>query len=175
MDYITKSVNREELRNYAKIFRYLFGINDDTLSFPVIEALERIPDVFEGTSVVIVEDDELPINIPARCYPDEVGNFTIEIKNSVYMGAYAKKIGAYLVHICHEMCHVFQYKIGYTPIMERSFNNNELPAYVSVEWQAKALCGEVMMPYEATKNMSTEEIVNKYGVSKSSAQYRKKY
>lgn len=59
--------------------------------------------------------------------------------------------------------------------MERSFNNNELPAYVSVEWQAKALCGEVMMPYEATKNMSTEEIVNKYGVSKSSAQYRKKY
>ena len=70
------------------------------------------------------------------------------------------------------MCHGFLFKIGYTPIVERSFGNNEIRPFESVEWQAKALCGEVMMPYEATKNMSLEEIVEKYHVSKGSAYYR---
>ena len=51
----------------------------------------------------------------------------------------------------------------------------KLPAYCSVEWQTKALCGEVMMPYEQTKNMTQREIMEKYQVSKGFAKTRQHY
>lgn len=175
MDYCTKPVSREELRKFSIFFRYLFGIYEDSAPFPVIKALEVAPDVLKGTYVSILEDDDLPTNVPARCYPDNMGNFTIEIKNSVYEGARRKKIGAYLGFICHELCHVFLFKIGYTPIIERSLDGKKIEAFRSVEWQAKALCGEVMMPYESTKNMSSDEIIKKYSVSKGFANYRLNY
>ena len=38
-----------------------------------------------------------------------------------------------------------------------------------------ALAGEVMMPYESTKGMGMEEIMKKYGVSKSAAKKRLTY
>lgn len=90
MDYLTKPTNREELRLLSVLFRKMFGVNH-TQAFPVLEALERIPDVFPGTVVKIVQDKELPMNTPARCFPNEVGDFTIEIKESIYQGAYKKK------------------------------------------------------------------------------------
>ena len=136
--------------------------------------LEQLPDILDGTTYCIVEDCELPQNIPARCRIDLNGNFVIEIKNSVYMGAYGG-VGWCRGVICHEICHVFLYKLGFTPIWERSFENNELPAYCSVEWQTKALCGEVMMPYEQTKNMTRREIMDKCQVSKGFAKARQHY
>lgn len=175
MDYMTKETTRKEIRGFAKVFRFIFGVKDDSSPFPVLDALEKLPDVFKGSNYVVVEDKELPARVPARCYLDEFGNFTIEIQESIYLGAYEHEIGAYLGFICHEMCHIFLYKIGFTPIIERSFGNNELPPYKSVEWQAKALCGEVMMPYDATVEMTWEEIMSKYHVSKGSAKYRKGY
>ena len=126
-----------------------------------------------GTTYIIVEDCDLPEHIPARCYLDNE-NFVIEIKRSIYEGAY-NNVGWCRGIICHEICHVFLYKIGFTPIWERSFENNELPAYCSVEWQTKALCGEVMMPYEQTQNMSQNTIMETYGVSRGFAKTRKRY
>lgn len=175
MDYITKPTSRKELRKFSKVFRFLFGVTDDNSPFPVLNALEILPDVFKGTTLSIVEDNDLLPNVPARCFPDEYGNFTIEIKETVYKGAFEKQIGAYLDFICHEICHIFLFKIGFTPVVERSFGNNEIPPCKSVEWQAKALCGEVMMPYYATAKMTCQEIITKYHVSKASANYRKKY
>ena len=128
MDYITKPTSRKELRKFSKVFRFLFGVTDDNSPFPVLNALEILPDVFKGTTLSIVEDNDLLPNVPA-----------------------------------------------FTPVVERSFGNNEIPPCKSVEWQAKALCGEVMMPYDATAKMSSREIVTVYHVSKASANYRKKY
>lgn len=174
MDYMTKPISRKELRNLATLFRIIFK-SELNGSFNVLNALETLPDVFPGSNYLVVEDNDLPANIPARCSPDENGNFIVEIKNSVYQGAYKKKIGAYRGFICHEICHVFLYKIGFTPIFNRQFESNEIPAYRSVEWQAKALCGEVMMPYKETVNLSTNEIIHKYGVSKGFAETRSRY
>ena len=125
MDYITKPTSRKELRKFSKVFRFLFRVTDDNSPFPVLNALEILPDVFKGTTLSIVEDNDLPPNVPARCFPDEYGNFTIEIKETVYKGAFEKQIGAYLDFICHEICHIFLFKIGFTPVVERSFGNNE--------------------------------------------------
>ena len=174
MDYMTKPTSRKELRRIAPFLRKLFGV-DETGEFPVLEALEQLNDVFPGTLYTVLYDGDMPVDTPARCRPDDEGNFIIEIKESVYNGAYYKRIGAYRGFIMHEICHVFLYKIGFTPIYTRSFENKEIPAYCSVEWQTKALCGEVMMPYNATIGMDRDTIMRTYGVSKGFADTRLSY
>ncbi len=174
MDYMTKPISRMALRQLAPCFRQLFGVAN-TGPFPVLEALEKVPDIFDGSAFTIVEDSKMPKTIPARCSPIDGGGFLIEIQESVYEGAYKHQIGAYLGFICHEICHLFLFEIGFTPIYERSFENNQIPAYRSIEWQAKALCGEVMMPYEETRFMCVEQIMTDYNVSKGFAKKRQEY
>lgn len=171
MDYKTKPTSRIDLRRYATVFRKIFGVAEYG-AFPVLEALEQIPDVFENCNYIIVDDAALPPQTMAQCVTNDFGGFTIEIKESIYMGAYKNRVGAFLGFICHELSHVFLFKIGFTPIFERSFGNDELPAYCSVEWQAKALCAEIMIPYEESRNMKLEEIEEKYHVSKAFANKR---
>jgi hypothetical protein len=171
LDYITKPVSRKQLRQYAVLFRELFDVSQGG-PFPVLDALEMLPNVFEGSTYVVVQDDELPKNVVAQCVKNEGKGFTIEIKQYVYDGA-LERIGAYCGFILHEMAHIFMYEIGYTPILQRSFE--KMPLYCSVEWQVKALTGEIAMPYEETKEMSVPEIMKKYNVSKGFAKKRQRY
>ena len=173
MDYKTKPTSRRDLRRYSQIMRKIFNV-PLTGSFPVLEVLDKIGDVFENCNYEVVEDNRMSPQIMARCIPNSRGGFTIEIKETIYTGAYEKQIGAFLGFICHEICHIFLFYIGFTPIFERGFENSELPAYCSVEWQAKALCAEVMIPFEETKNMSVSSIESTYHVSKAFARNRKK-
>ena len=82
--------------------------------------------------------------------------------------------GERIYNIIHRF-HIVLYKLGFTPIFERSFPNNTIPPACSAEWQAKALCGEIMMSYEKTQNMTADEIVDKYKVSIQSAKIKLKY
>ena len=171
MDYITKSTTRNDIRRFASIFRKLFGEKDKG-RFPVLDALEKVPDVFPNCDWCIVDDNEMPATIPAKCKNNDKGGFTIQIRNEIYKGAFEKHIGAYIGHICHEICHIFLFKIGFVPEYNRSFKNEVIEPYRSVEWQAKALTGEVMMPYEETQGMGRKELMDKYHVSKAAAEYR---
>lgn len=173
MDYKTKPATREELRNLAIVFDLLAGTGELTYK-PVVELLDRIQDFMSFVHYEIIEDDILPHNVPARGFFDVDGSYLIQIPNHIYEGA-CNGIGAYRVIIMHEIFHPFMFAIGYTPILERSYGNNELAPYESVEWQVKCITGEYMMNYEATKNMSYEEIIDKCGVSSSSARKRMKY
>ncbi len=173
MDYQTKPTSRNDLRRFAKFFRRIFDV-PETGSFPVLEALEKLSDVFPDCNYIIVEDDKLPPQTMAQCSPNEMGGFTIVIRETVYRGAYENGVGAFLGFICHEICHIFLFHIGFIPIFARSFDNNELPAYCSVEWQAKALCAEVMIPFEESHGMKPLEIVDRYHVSKAFATSRRK-
>ena len=66
------------------------------------------------------------------------------------------------------------FRIGFTPVSTRAFGDTEIEPFKSVEWQAKALTGKVMIPYEASKGMTSKAIVEKYHVTKKSADYRVK-
>lgn len=172
MDYLTKPTSRNKLRALATYIRSLFKCRNK-YRFDVIEALEKIHSIFTQVTVEIVEDDDpvLGKKIPCACSPDENGECHIQIKESVYEGAY-RGIGGYRAHILHEMCHAILYLIGFKPILARLFNNYELRPFESAEWQAKALCGEIMVPYEATKGMSVKQIKHYCGVSKECAEMR---
>lgn len=172
MDYETKPTSRLALREYSKYFRKLFDV-PLTGSFPVLEALDKIGDIFYESNYMIVDDNVLPPQTMAQCSPNTNGGFTIEIKESVYDGAY-KNIGAFRGFICHEICHIFLFAIGFSPIYTRDFMNNKIPPYKSVEWQAKALCAEVMIPYNESMRMNSNQIIETYTVSKAFAEKRRK-
>ncbi len=173
MDYKTRPASRELLRQLASVFRELFGVGKGG-RFPVMEALEKFPEVFADSYFRIVDEDELPVTVAAQCNALSGGGFEILIKQSVYDGAY-RGVGAYRDHIVHELCHAFLYSIGFTPAMDMSYSKDDYPRFCSSEWQAKALCGEVMMPYEETESLSKKKIEEYYGVSKTQAKFRKKY
>lgn len=172
VDYLTEPVSRLKLRELSLVFRDLFDVSPNE-KFPVLDALERFSSVFRNSYYEVVEDSELSPKVPAKCELLDDGGFKIVIKESVYKGA-ARDIGAYRDHIVHEMCHAFLNSVGLRPNFERAFTKN-YPRYMSAEWQAKALCGEVMMPFDATNGMSERDIVKKFGVSHSEAKYRKRY
>jgi len=174
MDYMTKPLSRADARRLSKYVRKIFKIGE-TEPFPVLLALEQLDMLFEGSGYQVLEDEKLPPDVFAWCYPKPEGGFMIEIKQSVYDGACYDKNTAFLCFICHEICHVVLFCIGYTPITTRTLKkDDEIPAYCSVEWQAKALCGELTIPYEATKGMKAKEIMAKYPVTEASAKYRVK-
>ena len=172
MDYVTKPVSRKDLRRFAIYFKKIFSIQG-IKQVPVLDMLEKLPDVFEGSTYRIVDNDKMPKKRVACCRKKRDKGFVIEIKQYVYDGA-RRGIGTYCGFILHEIVHIFMYQIGYRPILERSFSD-DVPLYCSVEWQVKALTGEIAMPYEETKHMTVNEIMSTYNVSKSFAKKRKKY
>ena len=174
MDYMTKPASRATLRQFAKIVRAIFGCRSDDEPFPVLNALEKLPDVIDNVSYEIVNDYDLPANVFAWCYPKPEGGFVIQIKETVYNGACYDDNYVFRCFICHEICHVLLFWIGFTPISARAFGDTEIEPFRSVEWQAKALTSETMIPYDATKGMTSKAIVEKYHVTKKSAEYRVK-
>lgn len=174
MDYETKPTSREDLRLYAKLFRSICNMEENEPIDPVA-LLEHLPDLegFQDVRHEIVYNNNLPVDVPAQCIKDEIG-YMIQIKESVYMGAYEKKTGGHRMHIMHEIMHVFADKIGFKPILTRQLTT-DIPCYRRLEWIVMALAGEVMMPYDCTKNMSVKELMKTYGVSKSAAEKRLKY
>lgn len=174
MDYETRATNRNELRLYAKLFRTICELSADEPVDPValLDRLHKF-EGFEDVGYDIVDDDALPDNVPAQCEKTEDG-YWIQIKESVYRGAHEKKIGGYRMHIMHEIVHPFADKLGFTPVFSRRLTKN-VPPYRRLEWIVKALAGEIMMPYEATRGMSAKEIMSNFGVSKQAAEKRLKY
>ena len=174
MDYETKAVSRKELRLWAKLFRKICGLSESEPVDPVL-LLDRLPDLegFDDVHYEIVCDETLPSNVPAQCIRDDSG-YMIQIKETAYLGAYEKHIGGHRMHIMHEIMHAYADKLGFKPIFSRTLTRST-PCYKRLEWIVMALAGEVMMPYEMTRDMPVEKMMRCFGVSKAAAEKRLKY
>lgn len=174
MDYEIRPTSRNELRHCAKFFRAICGLSVDEPIDPIV-LLDKLPDLdgFEDVRYEIVYNDKLPGNVPAQCEINADG-YLIQIKDSVYSGAYEKGTGGHRMHIMHEIMHVFADKLGFKPIFSRRLTK-DIPPYRRLEWVVMALAGEVMMPYDVTVGMSAKELMNSFGVSKAAADKRLKY
>ena len=175
MDYKTKPIGRDDLKAIARWFKHQFKCKNK-FRFDVIYAFEVIHQLFPQITTEVVEDDSIDViadlNVPAACNPDLSGGYHIAVRESIYNGA-CRGVGGYRAHILHEMSHAILCLLGFTPILDRSFNNNEIkPCYLSMEWQAKALTGEILVPYEETIGMSKKKIKYLCKVSDSLAEYR---
>lgn len=175
MDYKTKPIGRKDLRAISRWFRYQFKCKNK-YRFDVIDAFEKIHSKFPQITTQIIDTDSTDIisdlDVPGTCLPDLKGNYHIVIRENIYLGA-CNGIGGYRAHVLHEMCHAVLCLFGFTPNLERTFRNNEIePRYISMEWQAKALAGEILVPYEETIGMSERKIRFLCKVSQSLAKNR---
>ena len=180
MDYESRlSLSRIQIREISKFARRLLEIK--TIKFPVLKALERLIDKFSNNLYYcILPDDEFETNVMAELVPEGNDVYCIKIRETVYEKA-VNGDRASLGFICHEMCHFILIHIFYAgPVLykcenglvyARSLKDKELPRYKSMEWQAMALCGEIMIPYEKCKNYTFKQIVSKTKSSDEQTRY----
>lgn len=180
MDYESRlSLSRIQVREISTFGRKMLKIK--TVKFPVLKALEKLIDKFPNNLYNrILPDDEFETNVMAELVPEGNDVYCIKIRETVYEKA-VNGDRASLGFICHEMCHFILIHIfDAGPVMyanesglgyARSFKDKELPRYKSMEWQAMALCGEIMIPYEKCKEYSFEQIVSRTDSSDEQTKY----
>lgn len=180
MDYESRlSLSRIQVREISRFARRMLKIK--TVKFPVLKALERLIDKFPNNLYYrILTDDEFETNVMAELTPEGDDVYCIKIREKVYEKA-VNCDRACLGFICHEMCHfilIHIFEAG--PVLKvnesglvyaRSFKDRELPLYKSMEWQAMALCGEIMIPYEKCKKYSFRQIVSRTHSSDEQTKY----
>ena len=180
MDYESRlSLSRMQIREISKFVRRLLKIK--TVKFPVLKALQKLIDKFSNNLYYcVLSDDEFETNVMAEIVPEGNDVYCIKIRETVYEKA-VNGDRASLGYICHEMCHfilihIFDagpvlYKGENGLVYARSLKDNELPRYKSMEWQAMALCGEIMIPYEKCKNYTFKQIVSRTYSSNEQTKY----
>lgn len=180
MDYESRrSLSRIQVREMSQFARKMLKIK--TVKFQVLKALEKLIDKFPNNLYYrILPDDEFETNVMAELVPEGNDVYCIKIRETVYEKA-VNGDRASLGFICHEMSHFILIHIfDAGPVLQinengltyaRKFKDKELPRYKSMEWQAMALCGEIMIPYEKCKNYSFNQIVSRTDSSDEQTKY----
>ena len=174
MDFQTKKgLSRNDIRLIAKIIRKNFKIR--SIRFPVMKMLEKFVTKFEDILIYDINpDNEFEEGVQAYLEAEDetFERFCIHIKESVYINAIAGR-GDCLDHICHELSHfILIYLCGILPDLKFKRDLAEkIPAYKSAEWQAKALCGELMIPYDECKDKTYRQIRHITKCSKEQTNY----
>lgn len=180
MDYKAKTgLSRNQIRRLSKIIRKGLGI--DTLRFPVLKVLDKLETLYPDNLYYVVENGKFfEKGVPAYLEQETTNTFCIHIKQSVYTRALHGN-GGCLGFIAHEIAHfllIFVFgigadfcRLGDTLIFARETRKQEIKIWDSMEWQAKALCGELMIPFEKCKDMSLEEIIYYTNSSMEQAKY----
>lgn len=180
MDYEAKvGLSRSEVRTIAFLIRKMLKIQG--LEFPVLKVLDKLEILYPENIYFVVEEDSLfEENVRAYLEPESESLYCIHIRQSVYNGA-LKGRGDCLGFINHEIAHfclififgivpkLFQY--GISNIYPREIKERKITPYKSMEWQAKALCGELMIPFDRCKDMSLDQIILYTKSSKEQALY----
>lgn len=114
----------------------------------------------------IVEDHEL-YNKYAET---DILNKIIKIRESVYLGASKGNVRDRFT-IAHELGHFILHSIGGFSLARHI---EKIEVYENPEWQANTFAGEFLVPTSFIKDLSEEEIANRYGVSKTVAKIQLK-
>lgn len=168
-DFKASSLSRDKVRALANLLRRKLRL-DPTEPVDVIRLLEVVfPAAFSayGFTYQYVPPNEMR---GVHGLTDPV-NHIIYINEIVYRDA-ARGVGRDRMTIAHELAHYLLHD-GVTLGLARKAAGESIPAYMDPEWQASAFAAELLMPAEYIKDMSVDEIVRRYGVSRQAAQYQR--
>lgn len=166
--YIVEPKSRSDMRAYANLLRRKLGLTD-VLYFPIVELLDSLAEIFPEFSYEIVPDHVLGKDIHADT---DIRTGHVRIKESVYERACDGE-GRDRMTIAHEIGHYFTLcHCGFR--LTRNFGKTEVPCFKDPEWQSKCFAGELMIPYQLTKDMNPARIARVCGVSFDAALYQSK-
>jgi len=158
----------EDIRNLAALLREFLGLGpNDRIDFNVHLDLISILLVKENFAYIVLEDHDLIFDENDEAHTN-VKTGAIYIKESVYRNLKDPSSRSHFT-IAHEIGHFFLHYIN-GPLLSRK--NKPIKAYESPEWQANQFAAELLMPYDAVKTMSIEEIYSTYKVSYKAAEVR---
>lgn len=154
------------LRKLASQIRTVTGLTDDN-PFPVGHFIEYVlPKIFNDFTLEI-----LPKQLLGEKHGETFPNkHLMRLREDVYIGI-CEGNGQHRFTGAHECSHLIYHEEVPLSLARRSAKH--LPAFRNSEWQADTLAAELLMPYEAVKNMSPGKIEMLYGVSRSAAQCRR--
>ncbi len=151
-------MSRKRIREVAKNFRQLFGL-EDVLYFPIVRFIEWcLPQLGLDYEVLTVGEmnDTYGLTNTKRNI--------LYIREDVYLRAIEGNPRDRFT-LCHELGHF----LLHTPDRV-SFARGDIPAYRDPEWQANVFAGELMAPYHLTNYMSVDEIMDRCGMSRQAAE-----
>lgn len=154
-----------DLRKAAEEVRRMIGF-DDFKPFPVVQFIERVlPRLYDDFLFEVLPKQEMG-NEHGRTFPDK---HVIQLREDVYDGlcndeGQARFTGA------HECSHQIFHEGVPLSLARRSAEH--LPVYRNSEWQANTLAAELLMPFNAVKNMTPCQIESLFKVTPTAAQVR---
>jgi Zn-dependent peptidase ImmA (M78 family) len=168
-----ESLSRRKARAIAKFIRGLLGINELYVDVP--RMLEKMARDFPDFNYEIVDDEELSESVYGTFTPNnETNQPVVIIPNRVYVAACGNgsTSGRDRMTIVHEIAHYFlMIRFKYKPI--ESLGRGRPSKSKDPEWQAMAVAGEILMPFEETEPIKDPyELATRCGVSFDAAYYR---
>ena len=155
-----------DLRRIATQIRRGIGLSDDK-PFPVGHFIEYVlPRVYDDFVLEILPKQRLGEK-HGETFPNK---HLMRLREDVYVGI-CEGNGQHRFTGAHECSHLIYHEGVPLSLARRSAK--KLPAFRNSEWQADTLAAELLMPYEAVKNMSPLEIEVLYKVSPSAARCRR--
>lgn len=155
-------MSREDIREFVKKFRQLFGLGD-VLYFPIVPFIEWcLPELGLNYEISTVEEMDDTYGLT------NTKSNVLYIREDVYRGAIEGKPRDRFT-LCHELGHF----LLHTPDRV-SFARGSVPAFRDPEWQANVFAGEIMAPHYLTYYMDVDEIMTQCGMSRQAAQIQYK-
>jgi len=166
MVVFAEPIQRIRLRAISVKLRELSGYSDE-LYFPIVKFVEhKMPKLFRGFNLEIKEKAYFSPNTHGETSVEEQ---VIRIREDVYIGAINGN-GRDRMTMAHEVGH-YVLLVAKGIKFYRTFEETEIEAFRDPEWQAKALAGELLCPFNLIKGMTASQIAKDCGVSNPAAQY----
>lgn len=160
---IAAPLSRKNIREMASFIRKIAGQEND-LYFDIVHFLDvQLPKIDPKFTLIVEEKEELG-ECHGLTYPDRD---EIHIRSDVYERA-CEGSGRDRFTMAHELFHLLQHEksnISYA----RLGDGVKSKMYMDPEWQANVFGGELLVPWDLTKGMNADEIVDQCGVSMAAA------
>lgn len=155
-----------KLRGVATQIRKSLNLSDDA-PFPIAYFIEYVlPKLYNNFALEV-----LPERILGEKHGETFPNkHLMRLREDVYIGL-CEGNGQHRFTGAHECAHLIYHEEIPLALARRSAKN--LPVYRNSEWQADTLAAELLMPYNAVKEMNAEQIEVYYEVSRSAAKCRR--
>lgn len=137
--------------------------------FPIMEFLElAMPRIFPGFALEVGGREEMGQNHGLTIPSENV----IRLREDVYDGA-CRGVGRDRFTAAHELGHYIMHRD--VPIVFHRAEHGRLAPFRDSEWQANSFSGALLMPEAAMRTcQSLDEIVERFGVSRSAAEVQNK-
>lgn len=155
-------MSRNDITTAANYFRGILDLSDDEY-FPIVEFIEWVLPQIQPDFILEIETHETMAGCYGLTYPSQ---HRMIIREDVYQKA-IEGIPRDRFTLSHELGHYVLHKENKVALAR---TNEIIPAYADPEWQANAFAADILIPMNGINDLTIDEIVKQYRVSRQAAE-----